>query len=91
MLKVEIKNQFKKDVEKSISSNKDMEKLKEIMLLLVDEKRIPPKNRDHKLQGSYKDRRECHLEPDWLIIYKIDQESGTIIFERTGSHSELFK
>ncbi|MGA2142418.1 MAG: type II toxin-antitoxin system YafQ family toxin [Brevinematales bacterium] len=52
---------------------------------------MPPKNRDHKLQGSYKDRRECHLEPDWLIIYKIDQESGTIIFERTGSHSELFK
>ncbi len=44
--------------------------------------------RDHKLTGNFKDHRECHLEPDWLLIYKIDDEK--IVFERTGSHSDLF-
>jgi mRNA interferase YafQ len=47
------------------------------------------KYKDHKLKGRFKNRRECHIEPDWLLIYKIEGE--TIFFERTGSHSELFK
>ena len=55
---------------------------------LIDEKPLEVKFRDHKLTGNYKDRRECHIEPDWLLIYKL--ESQIIIFERTGTHSDLF-
>jgi mRNA interferase YafQ len=59
------------------------------MRLLAEEKILPPNNRDHALRGNYVSRRECHIEPDWLLIYK--KESNTIIFERTGTHSDLFK
>jgi len=45
--------------------------------------------REHKLVGSYKGRRECHVEPDWLLIYKVGR--GTVIFERTGTHADLFR
>ena len=65
-----------------------MNKIKDIMSMLVNEQQLPPKNKDHNLTGNYKGRRECHIESDWLLIYKI--EGDTIIFERTGSHSELF-
>ena len=60
------------------------------MQLLLNEEKLPPKNRDHSLTGNYTDRRECHIEPDWLLIYKLDSDD-TIIFERTGTHSDLFK
>lgn len=56
--------------------------------MLVNQQKLPPRLQDHKLKGNYKLRRECHLEPDWLLIYKIDGEK--VIFERTGSHSDLF-
>lgn len=57
--------------------------------MLINEEQLPQRFRDHKLIGNYKDRRECHIEPDWLLIYKIT-EIG-ITFERTGSHSDLFQ
>jgi len=53
------------------------------------QEKLDEKHRDHKLIGNFKDRRECHIEPDWLVIYKI--EGDKIIFETTGSHSDLFK
>lgn len=59
------------------------------MQLLLNEETIPEKHRDHSLSGNYASRRECHIEPDWLLIYKLGNEK--IIFERTGTHSDLFK
>jgi len=56
---------------------------------LINEEKLPRKYLDHGLVGSYVKRRECHIEPDWLLIYKLETED--IIFERTGSHSDLFK
>ena len=58
------------------------------MLALEEEKKLAVKHRDHLLYSNWAGRRECHVESDWLLIYKIDGQ--TIIFERTGSHSELF-
>jgi mRNA interferase YafQ len=55
----------------------------------LNEEKLPTKNRDHVLKGNYNNRRECHIEPDWLLIYKRD--TTLIIFERTGTHSDLFK
>ena len=89
MLQPQYRNHFEKDVKLLKKRGKDLTKLKYIMELLVEEKSLPIKNRDHALIGNYKGRRECHIEPDWLLIYKIDKE--VIIFERTGSHSDLFK
>lgn len=89
MLKPVRTKQFKKDFKKVQRQGKDLEKLKAIMTKLAVQEQLELKYRDHKLTGDFKDRCECHIEPDWLLIYEV--ESDTIIFERTGSHSDLFK
>ena len=81
--------QFEKDLKKLLKAGKDKEKLKAIIVKLINQEKLEPKYKDHKLAGNFKTRRECHVEPDWLLIYKLT--SDEIIFERTGSHSELFK
>lgn len=81
--------QFQKDVKRVKKRGKDPEKLKQIMSRLIDEDILEDKYRDHALVGNYKGRRECHIEPDWLLVYKLDGQD--IIFERTGSHSDLFR
>lgn len=65
-----------------------MGKLKNVMLKLASEEILDPKYHDHPLKGDWAGYRECHVEPNWLLIYKI--EGSDIIFERTGSHSDLF-
>lgn len=81
-------NQFEKDLRLCKKRNKDLQKLKDVIGLLIDNKPLPAKLKDHKLIGNFKERRECHIARDWLLIYKI--ETDIIIFERTGSHSDLF-
>jgi mRNA interferase YafQ len=81
--------QFDKDIKKiKKSGNKNIEKLADVILKLINEEKLPSKNKDHKLIGDYIDFRECHISPDWLLIYKID--GNDIFFTRTGSHTELF-
>jgi mRNA interferase YafQ len=81
-------NQFKRDLKRQEKRNKDMDKLKTIVFLLVNGEPLDKKHRDHELIGNYAYRRECHIEPNWLLIYK--QEHDSIIFERTGTHADLF-
>ncbi len=81
-------SQFKKDVKLCQKRNKDMNKLKALMLLLIEEKPLPSEYRDHPLRNNWNHHRDCHIEPDWLLIYKIDRKD--IYFVRTGSHSDLF-
>ncbi len=80
--------QLERDIKLCNRRGKDMRKFREISAFLVQETALPIKYRDHKLVGNYTGCRECHIEPDWLLIYKIDGDS--IIFERTGTHSDLF-
>ncbi len=80
---------FKKDIELMRKNGKDMNKLISIMRDLVAGKILPTQYKDHKLVGNYIRHRECHIEPDWLLIYRI--EKPLIYFERTGTHSNLFK
>jgi len=89
MLKLRTTNRFEKDYKKAIKSNKEMAKLKQVMKMIVSEQELPKTLRDHKLIGNYQGRRECHITGDWLLIYKLEKDY--VIFERTGSHSELFK
>lgn len=80
--------QFKRDVKLCIKRGKDMSKLKAIMLILIEDKPIPPEYKDHPLRNNWSHHRDCHIEPDWLLIYKIDGED--LYFVRTGTHSDIF-
>jgi mRNA interferase YafQ len=88
MLKPIYTRQFAKDLKKMQKRGKSSKKIKNIMHDLVNESPLDVKHRDHKLIGYYKGRRECHVEADWLLIYKTTEQE--IIFERTGTHSDLF-
>ena len=80
--------QFRRDLRKAEQRNRDMQKIKDAMLLLLNEEPLPPQYRDHALKGVWKHYRDLHLEPDWLLIYKI--EGAECLFARTGSHSDIF-
>ena len=67
---------------------KDLDKIKTVIDLLLAEKPLPPKNRDHQLGENWIGRRDCHIEPDWILIYKPTEDE--ILLERTGTHSDLF-
>ncbi|MBN1617826.1 type II toxin-antitoxin system YafQ family toxin [Candidatus Dojkabacteria bacterium] len=81
--------QFKKDYKRVKKRNKDLYKLKTVIELIMTGQQLPQSYRDHQLTGNWKDHRDCHIEPDWLLIYRVD--SDTLFLERTGSHSDLFK
>lgn len=81
--------QFEKDVKKAKKRGKDIDKLKFVILKLLEGKTLSIKNRNHKLKGALEGYWECHIEPDWLLIYKKTLEA--IIFVRTGTHADLFK
>ncbi|MBZ0203089.1 MAG: type II toxin-antitoxin system YafQ family toxin [Ignavibacteria bacterium] len=82
-------NVFKKDYKKMISRGKNIAKLDNVILELATEQALDSKYKGHKLIGNFKARRECHIEPDWLLIYR--KEKYELILERTGSHSDLFE
>ncbi len=81
--------QFEKDLKKMEKRRRILEKIKGVIKKLVNEERLDTRNKNHKLIGNYKGRRECHIEADWLLIYKLTDSE--IIFERTGTHSDLFE
>ena len=82
-------NRFAKDLKLMTKRGRDPENIKAVMRNLIEEMPLDRKFRDHVLIGNFKDRRECHIEPDWLLIYRI--EENAIIFERTGTHADLFR
>ena len=92
MLKPEFSGQFKRDYKLAIKRGCDPKKLEEVVSILCREEPLPPSYRDHALTNSrnYKGMRECHIEPDWLLVYKIVREKLIFTLSRTGSHSDLF-
>ena len=88
MLNPDYTNQFKKELDLMLRRGKDKQKIVAVITSLVNQKSLEPKHRDHALSGNFKGRRDCHIEPDWLLIYKVDGEG--IVFERTGTHSDIF-
>ena len=87
-MKVSQTTQFRKDVRKQKKRGKDLGKLMEVVDLLVSGESVPEKFRDHALTGNWNGWRDCHIEPEWLLIYKPLREE--LILGRTGSHSDLF-
>ena len=89
MLKPVFRKRFEKDVKRAKKRHKDVDKLKKAITLLLENKPLPALYREHVLSGNYSNHWECHLESDWLLIYKRTEDA--LILERTGSHSDLFK
>jgi mRNA interferase YafQ len=80
--------QFKRDVRLAEKRGKDMAKLRELILPLAEETPLPPRYKDHPLSGEWKHHRDSHIEPDWLLLYKIDDNDLYLV--RTGTHADLF-
>lgn len=83
-------SRFKKDIKKYQYQISVLDELDIVIKLLLAKKKLPEKYRDHSLSGDYFGMRECHIKPDVLLIYWIDEESQILYLERVGSHSELF-
>ncbi len=92
MLKIEYQGQFKKDFKLAVKRGCDIAEFQKVVSLLANEQPLPEKYRDHALANTreYRDVRECHIQPDWLLIYKIYKDSLILKLIRTGSHSDLF-
>lgn len=82
--------QFKKDYKLCQKRKFSMLLLFEVMKSLENERPLQPKHRNHQLKGDYKGYSECHIAPDWLLIYDIDLSKKEVYFARTGTHSDLF-
>lgn len=81
---------FKKDMKKIIKRGYNLSKLESVIALLVEGIPLPETNKDHGLTGNWEGFRECHVEPDWLLIYQLEDETITLTLARTGTHSDLF-
>jgi mRNA interferase YafQ len=90
MYTLEASNQYLKDLKVARKRNLDEEKLDTIIKLLITGQKLPDKHRDHKLTGNFKGLNECHITPDWLLIYEKNTVVKLITLIRTGTHSDLF-
>lgn len=90
MLNIQYSLQFKKDYKKIIKRGYNPTLLENVLKILITYKALPTKYKEHNLSGKYKDYKECHITPDWLLIYKTNQSTLTLILTRTGTHSDLF-
>lgn len=82
-------SQFRKDFKKIVSQGKDISKLEQVIDFLLVGEKLPSNYNDHSLVGKWKNHRDCHIEPDWILIYRLTKDS--LVLERTGSHSQLFR
>lgn len=83
--------QFKKDYKLAVKRGLKIDLLKDIIAALAMGEKLPEKNKDHALTGNWVGHRECHILPDWLLIYRIEEEVLVLTLARTGSHSDLFE
>ena len=90
MLEIRFTARMRRDFKRMEKRGKDMSKLGAVLRLLVARQTLPPQYRDHQLKGSMKEFRECHLEPDWLFVYRIIEDKAILSAFRTGTHSDLF-
>ncbi|MFC2662880.1 MAG: type II toxin-antitoxin system YafQ family toxin [Eubacterium sp.] len=91
MLDLVMTGQFKRDLKRIQKRGMELELLKNVIRLLLEEQTLDEKYRDHALTGNYRGFRECHVQPDWLLIYSINHNELILTASRTGSHSDLFR
>lgn len=90
MLTVKFTSKFKKDYKASIKRGYDITQLEYVINELMNQRKIDEKYKDHALSGDYSGFRECHIQPDWLLIYLVEDDVLTLTLTRLGTHSDLF-
>lgn len=90
MLTIKYHTMFKKDFKRIKKRGYDISRLEKIVELLANEVPLPEQFKDHNLSGNYNGFRECHIAPDWLLIYQVNNNEFVLVLSRTGSHSDLF-
>ena len=90
MLKIKYHTSFKKDYKKVVKRGYSIKLMEDIIRKLANGEPLPEKHQDHNLSGNYSSCRECHITPDWLLIYEIDNGELILYLTRTGTHSDLF-
>lgn len=91
MLTIKYQTTFKKDYRRIKKRGYDIKLLERVISLLAEETPLPPEYKDHSLSGDYKGCRECHISPDWLLVYEILEDELLLYLTRTGTHSDLFR
>ena len=89
MLDVVLSNRFKKDLKLAAKRGLDLAELETVVNRLAAQQPLPDKNRDHSLTGDYIGFRECHIRPDWLLVYRLEEDVLVLTLTRTGTHSDL--
>lgn len=84
-------SQFKKDYKLAMKRNLDIDLLDDIIRKLANREKLPDKNKDHALTGNWVGHRECHIQPNWLLIYRIEDDLLVLTLSRIGAHSDLFE
>ena len=90
MLTIKYQAAFKRDYKRIVKRGYDTRLLEQVIELLAEHKPLPEKFRDHDLTGNYKGCRECHIQPDWLLVYEVNNDELILYLIRTGSRSDLF-
>ena len=90
MLEIVLSNHFKKDLKMAKKRGYDLDLLNDVVEKLARQEPLPKKNRDHSLTGDFIGFRECHIQPDWLLVYRVNDEELILFLTRTGTHSDLF-
>ena len=90
MLEIVLSNQFRKDLKLAAKRGYNLKLLNDIVDKLANGEALPEKNRDHSLTGRYTSFRECHIQPDWLLVYRVEAAALILFLSRTGTHSDLF-
>ena len=90
MLKIRVHRLFKKDLKRIERRGYNLDLLRTTVSFLAEQKTLPEKYKDHRLTGDYTGYRECHITPDWLLVYRIDRDQLILVLTRTGTHSDIF-
>ena len=90
MLKIVASNRFRKDLKLAAKRKLNLDLLRQVVNTLAEEKPLERQYRDHELTGVYAGFRECHIQPDWLLVYRVERQELELFLFRTGTHSDLF-
>ena len=91
MLEIVLSNRFKRDLRRAVRRGRDTALLEKTVDLLAAGRPLPESSRDHVLTGDWTGYRECHIQPDWLLIYKVHESELVLLLMRTGTHADLFE
>lgn len=91
MLEIVLSNRFKRDLKRAVRRGRDTAILEAVVNTLAERRPLPESNRDHALTGDWSGYRECHIQPDWLLIYQVHERELVLLLMRTGTHADLFE